>query len=128
MARHLVNQVLLHVLLHVNMVLLAVILVPSFAHLLFVLLIFVNATNSHPLIGLYGANNLEAIAIDGIIEALLDTRKNFVAARTIKDNETEKKAKVEAYFKDEWPVWAAKINAQLAANNEGKGWIVGNKV
>jgi len=78
--------------------------------------------------GFYGSSNVEALAIDSLIEALLDARKTYQAARQIKDNEVEKKAKIDAYLAEEWPLWGAKINAVLAAHDEGKGWSVGTKL
>jgi glutathione S-transferase len=77
--------------------------------------------------GLYGANDLEALAIDGVYEALLDTRKGFFDARNLKD-ETEKKAAIAKYFTTSFVEWAGKLTAALSANGEGKGWFVGTHV
>jgi glutathione S-transferase len=77
--------------------------------------------------GFNGASELEAFAIDSIVEGINDVRKPFNDARQIKD-ETERKAKFAAFFKDVWPTWGARFNAILAANNEGKGFFVGNKL
>jgi len=78
--------------------------------------------------GLMGASELEALAIDSIVDAVTDdARKNFNTARNIKDAE-EKKAKLAAYFKTDWPAWGNKFSTVLSCNNEGKGWFVGNKL
>jgi len=75
---------------------------------------------------LYGANEMESNQIDMIVGAVLDTNKNYsTAVNTIKD-EAEKKAKVEAYFKDEFPRWCGQLTAVLKAN--GGDWFVGKSI
>jgi glutathione S-transferase len=76
---------------------------------------------------LYGANDLEAAQIDMVCEGVHDAIKSFVTAFWTKDA-NEKKAKTEAYFKDEFPKWAAFLNALLKANNGGAGYFVGGGV
>ncbi len=56
----------------------------------------------------YGANDLEAAAVDMVCEGLNDLAKNWLAAAYLKD-ENEKKQKLEAYFKDEFPKWAGHL-------------------
>jgi len=77
--------------------------------------------------GLFGSSDLEGFSIDAFVEAIMDAREPFGAARRIKD-ETERKAKFATIMRDEWPKWATKFNAHLAANNEGKGYFVGTKI
>jgi len=77
--------------------------------------------------GLFGSSELEGLQIDGIVEAINDARKVFGEARQEKDEEA-KKAKFAAYFKDVWPAWGAKLTSILAANGEGKGYLVGSKL
>ena len=76
---------------------------------------------------LYGANDLEAAQIDSICEGVHDTVKNFMAGAYSKD-ETEKKTKLAAYFKDDFPRWAAQLTALLKANGGGNGYFVGKDV
>lgn len=74
---------------------------------------------------LYGANDLEAAQIDMVCEGFHDAAKNFMAAAYNKD-ENEKKTKLAAYFKDEFPRWGAQLTALLKAN--GGEYFVGKGV
>lgn len=77
--------------------------------------------------GLYGANNWEAGQIDSVLDALQDAFKAFNAARGVKD-EKEKAAAYAKYYSEDWPAWGKKLQAFLAKNGEGKGFLVGDKV
>jgi len=76
---------------------------------------------------LYGSNELEAAQIDMILEGMNDLAKGWRVAVSGAD-ETEKKTKTAAYFKDEFPRWAGQITALLKANNGGAGYFVGKDV
>jgi glutathione S-transferase len=73
---------------------------------------------------LYGANDLEGAQIDMVCEGVHDAVKAFHTAFWTKDA-AEKKTKMEAYFKDEFPRWAGQLTALLKANNGGAGYFVG---
>jgi len=73
---------------------------------------------------LYGANELDAARIDMIVEGVHDAIKNWGAATRVKDD-TEKKTKLDAYFKDEFPRWMGQLTTLLKANNGGGGYFVG---
>jgi len=73
---------------------------------------------------LYGANDEEAAKIDMITEGLSEATNAFATSQFLKDA-AEKKAKTEAYFKDEFPRWAGQFTALLKANNGGAGYFVG---
>ena len=74
---------------------------------------------------LYGANDLEAAQIDCVCEGVNDAMAKFAPALFNKD-EAEKKAQLAAYFKDEFPKWAAALTALLKAN--GGNHFVGKDV
>jgi len=76
---------------------------------------------------LYGSNDLEAAQIDMVVEGVHDAVKNFVSAAYTKDA-AEKKAKLEAYFKDDFGRWAGQLTALLKANGGGAGYFVGASV
>ena len=73
---------------------------------------------------LYGATELEAAQIDMIAEGVTEAVTPFATAIFGKD-EAEKKAKIEEYFKDAFPKYAAFLTALLKANNGGASWFVG---
>jgi len=80
--------------------------------------------------GLGGANAWEFAQVDAITQSVKDAAPAFVSAVSPFENKTEeeKVPKLEAYFKGDFIKWATQFNKALLANNEGKGWFVGNKV
>jgi len=77
--------------------------------------------------GLMGANDLESARVDMITEGVRDAVTPFFTAIFLKDA-NEKKTKLDAYFKDEFPRWAGQLTALLKENDGGKGYFVGNDV
>jgi len=82
--------------------------------------------------GLAGANSVEGAQIDSIREAIKDAIPSFISAIAPWENKTEdeKKVKLAAYFSatGDWAKWTPLFQKFLAANKEGKEWLVGNKV
>jgi len=76
---------------------------------------------------LYGANELEAAQIDMVVEGIADAARDWITATRIKD-ESDKKAKLDKYFKEDFPRWAGQLTALLKANNGGSGYFVGSNV
>jgi glutathione S-transferase len=77
--------------------------------------------------GLYGKDDSEAAAIDMVVEGVKDAVTPFITAAYTKD-ETEKKTKLEAYFKNDFSRWGGQLTALLKANDSGKGYFVGTDV
>jgi len=73
--------------------------------------------------GLNGDNALDAALIQSVAGAVLDVTTPFNAARFNK-NEEEKKAQLEAFWKDTAPVWWA----NFAKNLGDRQYFVGNKL
>jgi len=76
---------------------------------------------------LYGANELEAAAIDQVVEGIADTLVKYRATRDEKDAKV-KAEKQETYLKEDFPKWAGFLEALLKSNNGGAGYFVGNGV
>jgi glutathione S-transferase len=77
--------------------------------------------------GQFGASELEALAIDSLVEFTNDLRAVFNPIRQLTDGD-DKKTKIEAFFKSSVPAFAAKYIAILSANGGGTGWFVGSKI
>jgi len=77
--------------------------------------------------GVAGKNDLENAKADSIVEALHDAVKNFMAAAFHKDKDEQAKL-FTAYWSGDWAKWGAILEKVLKANNEGKGYFVGEGV
>ncbi len=77
---------------------------------------------------LYGSSDIEAAQIDMIVGSVLDTNQKYSQiVNQIKD-EAEKKAKVEEFFKSEFPKWAQYFTTHLKANASQSEWFVGKSI
>jgi glutathione S-transferase len=74
--------------------------------------------------GLAGKNDIENAKADSIVEALHDAVKNFMTAAFTKDKDEQAKL-FTAYWSGDWVKWGGILEKVLKANNEGKGWFVG---
>ena len=76
---------------------------------------------------LYGADDLQKAQIDMVVEGVNEARANVFGVQFNK-NADERKAKYEAYFKDQFARWAQQLTALLKANGGGNGYFVGSDV
>jgi glutathione S-transferase len=77
--------------------------------------------------GVAGKNDLENAKADSIVEALHDAVKNFMTAAFTKDKDEQAKL-FTAYWSGDWVKWGGILEKVLKANNEGKGYFVGDSV
>jgi len=77
--------------------------------------------------GLFGSNDIEAALIDSYMEAFVDLRSGLMGYMREQDAELKKK-KLEDYLSGDVVKYTTLLEQNLAKNNEGKGWLVGDKL